>query len=324
MAVYTEVPDHALAAFVAEYALGRVLACKGIADGVENTNYLLVTETGTYVLTLFEKRVREADLPFFLGLMEHLAGRGVPCPVPVRGRDGRALRTLAERPAAICTFLPGLWPKNPSAAHCAAVGEAMAAMHLAATDFPMQRVNELSISSWRRLLEGCVRSGGAAVPGFAGDLAGELEAELDRLEKAWPDDLAGGIIHGDLFPDNVFFTGQRLSGIIDFYFSCTDYLAYDLAICLNAWCFEQDGSFNITKARRMLNGYRARRVLTKEELEALPLLARGAAMRFLLTRLHDWLNTPKDALVSPKNPAEYVRKLRFHRGVRGPAGYGLE
>jgi homoserine kinase type II len=320
MAVYTEIADEEVADFAAEYVIGQVIACKGIAEGIENTNYLLVTETGTYILTLYEKRVKAADLPFFLGLMEHLADRGIPCPTPVRGRDGRALRTLAGRSAAIVTFLTGMWPRRPTVSHCAALGEAMARLHLAGADFSKTRSNDLSVAGWRPLFEASAKHPNAV----AVELAAELNAELTVLETDWPTDLPSGVIHADLFPDNVFFEGERLSGLIDFYFACSDFLAYDLAVCLNAWCFEQDGSFNVTKARRMVNAYRSVRDLSPDELELLPLLARGAAMRFLLTRLYDWLNTPKDALVTPKNPMEYVQKLRFHRGVRGSSGYGLD
>lgn len=320
MAVYTDVSDEDIAAFAADYDLGAVLASKGIAEGVENTNYLLLAERGPYILTLYEKRVREADLPFFVALMEHLAARGVPTPLPVPARDGRVLRTLAGRPAVLVTFLKGLWPRRPTPSHCGAVGEALAGMHLAAADFPMRRANDLSVGGWRPLFETCRAAGDAVAP----ELERELADELDMLERCWPAALPAGIIHADLFPDNVFFEGERLSGLIDFYFACSDLLAYDVAICLNAWCFEADLSFNVSKARRLLQGYQTRRALSAAELAALPILARGAALRFLLTRLHDWLKTPKGALVTPKNPSEYLAKLRFHRRVRGPGGYGLD
>jgi homoserine kinase type II len=251
--------------------------------------------------------------------MDHLAARDIPCPTPVHGRDGNALRTLAGRRAAIVTFLAGLWPKRPSATHCAAVGAAMAALHLAASDFPHRRANDLSVPGWRPLLEAAARRR----EGVAKELLKELDAELTLLEREWPHALPTGVIHADLFPDNVFFEGERLTGMIDFYFACTDQLAYDIAIAINAWCFEADGSFNVTKARRLVGAYDGVRPLLEEERQALPLLARGAAVRFLLTRLYDWLNTPKGALVTPKNPAEYVRKLRFHRKVRGIEAYGL-
>ena len=320
MAVYTEVTDEELTAFVAEYEIGEPLSCKGIAEGIENSNYLLAAEGGTYILTLYEKRVHRADLPFFLGLMEHLGARGVPCPTPLKGRDGQMLRTLCGRPAAIVTFLDGMWPRRITPEHCARLGETMARMHLAGLDFHRGRANALSVDGWRPLLDASAARAGEVRPGLAED----LEAELDDLERHWPAGLPSGVIHADLFPDNVFFRADHLSGIIDFYFACSDFFAYDLAICLNAWCFETDGSFNITKARRMLTAYRKVRDFSADELDALPLLARGSAMRFLLTRLYDWLNTPPGALVTPKDPLEYMKKLEFHRGVQGPGAYGLD
>lgn len=320
MAVYTEITDEEVAAFVACYEIGRVVACKGIAEGIENSNYLLVTDAGPFILTLYERRVKADDLPFFLALMEHLAAAGVPCPTPLKGRDGQALRTLAGRSAAIVTFLSGLWAKRPNAGHCAALGAAMARLHLAGADFPLTRRNDLSVTGWRPLLAATAGHDGGVAP----ELLAELEAELATLERDWPEALPKGIIHADLFPDNVFFEGERLSGLIDFYFACTDFFAYDLAIALNAWCFETDGSFNVTKARRLFRGYIGVRALSAAETAALPLLARGAAMRFLLTRLYDWLFTPKNALVTPKNPQEYIQKLRFHRGVHHARAYGLD
>jgi homoserine kinase type II len=320
MAVYTEIADEEVQSFADEYDIGRVVACKGIAEGIENSNYLLVTEQGPFILTLYERRVKEHDLPFFLGLMEHLAARGIPCPTPIKGRDGRALRRLAGRCAAIVTFLRGMWPRRPTVMHCHALGQALARMHQAGGDFPLRRTNDLSVGGWRSLYEATVRHADAV----ASDLAAELTSELETLERRWPRVLPTGVIHADLFPDNVFFERERLSGMIDFYFACTDLLAYDLAVCLNAWCFETDGSFNVTKARRFIAEYHAVRPLSPDELDALPVLARGAAMRFLLTRLYDWLNTPKNALVTPKNPMEYLQKLRFHRGARGLGAYGLD
>lgn len=320
MAVYTEIADQDVQAFALQYDIGSVIACKGIAEGIENSNYLLVTEQGPFILTLYERRVKAEELPFFLALMEHLASRGIPCPVPVRGRDGRALRTLAGRCAAIVTFLRGMWPKHPKPNHCQALGEALARLHLAGGDFALQRRNDLSVGGWRAIFDAVAHRRDAVAP----DLAAELTGELSALERRWPQTLPRGVIHADLFPDNVFFEGEQLSGLIDFYFACTDTLAYDIAVCINAWCFESDGSFNITKARRLIAGYRAVRPLLSEELDALPILARGAAMRFLLTRLYDWLNTPKNALVTPKNPLEYLQKLRFHRSARGLGAYGLD
>lgn len=320
MAVYTEVSDEDLSEFLAQFDLGEVTSFKGIAEGVENSNYLLSTTRGRYILTLYEKRVRAEDLPFFLGLMEHLADRGISCPVPIRGRDGKSLHSLCGRPAAIVTFLDGLWPRRVQPEHCRLLGEAMAGMHIAGASFPMRRDNDLSMPGWRPLFARCAERAHEVQPG----LAQALERELDRLEAAWPEGLPCGVIHADLFPDNVFFLGNRLSGFIDFYFACNDFFAYDLAVCLNAWCFEKDHAFNVTKARLLLQAYRAVRPFSRDELEALPVLARGGAIRFLLTRLYDWLHHPAGALVEPKDPLEYWAKLRFHQGVRGPGAYGLE
>lgn len=319
MAVYTEVADEELAAFVAQYDLGAVLSCKGIAEGVENSNFLLVTERGPYILTLYEKRTRREDLPFFLGLMEHLAKRGLPVPLPVAGRDGQALRELCGRAAAIVTFLAGMWPRQIQPWHCGPLGEAMARMHLAGTDFALSRPNNLSLGGWRDLVAKCRERADEVSPG----LARAIEDELAWLEENWTADLPQGVIHADLFPDNVFFLGQRWSGFIDFYFACTDALVYDLAICLNAWCFEPGGEFNITKAGLLVAGYQSVRPLSEAELAALPTLCRGSALRFLLTRLYDWLNTPAGAFVKRKDPLEYLRKLRFHQQVPGLEGYGF-
>ncbi len=319
MAVYTEVEDEELAEFVAGYDIGAVLSCKGIAEGVENSNFLLHTEAGHFILTLYEKRVDANDLPFFLGLMEHLNRAGLGCPLPVHRRDGATLGTLADRPAAIVTFLDGMWVRRPTADHCRLLGEALAKMHLAGRDFALHRRNALSLDAWRPLWD---RSSERADE-VAGGLAADIESELASLESEWPKGLPSGVIHADLFPDNVFFLGDRLSGLIDFYFACDDAFAYDVAICLNSWCFEKDLSFNLTKGRAFLTAYEKVRPLDAREVAALPLLARGSALRFLLTRLYDWLNVPPGALVKPKDPLEYHRKLRFHRTIADATGYGL-
>ncbi len=320
MAVYTDVPDEELRAFIADYAIGEVVSCKGIAEGVENSNFLLRTEAGSYILTLYEKRVAPADLPFFIALMEHLAAHGIACPTPVKAKDGVALRRLCGRPAALVSVLDGMWPRRILPVHCAGVGDALAKLHLAGAAFALRRDNNLSVAGWRGLFKACRARAHEVRPG----LAEELGTEIDALERCWPRDLPSGVIHADLFPDNVFFRHEAVSGLIDFYFACTDFLAYDLAICLNAWCFETDGSFNVTKARLMLANYRAVRPLSADEFAALPLLARGSALRFLLTRLYDWLNHPSGAFVRPKDPLEYLQKLRFHRSVTQPSAYGLD
>ncbi|BEV46274.1 homoserine kinase [Afipia carboxidovorans] len=319
MAVYTDVAADELADFLSGYDLGDLLSYKGIAEGVENSNFLLHTTRGHFFLTLYEKRVAKADLPFFLNLMGHLAARGITCPQPVASRDGETLGTLAGRPAAIIDFLEGVWPRKVSVPHCAAIGEALAKLHLAGADFKMTRANALSVAGWRPLFEAAEARADTVQVGLRDFLA----TEITHLEANWPQALPRGIIHADLFPDNALFVGDTLSGLIDFYFACNDLLAYDVAICLNAWCFEADHSFNVTKASTFLNAYGKVRPLSEPEQAALPLLARGAALRFLLTRLVDWLNVPPGALVKPKDPLEYVRKLRFHQGVRTIAGYGL-
>lgn len=320
MAVYTEVSDDELIDFIAGYDLGDVVSCKGIAEGVENTNYLLRTTKGTFILTLYERRVNSADLPFFITLMQHLEAKGIPCPQPIANRAGSALGTLCGRPAAVTSFLEGMWPRRIQVHHCAGLGGALAQLHLAGADFPMTRPNNLSVSSWRPMFDQCADRADVVRPGLTAMLA----AELDFLEARWPGDLPAGVCHADLFPDNVFFIGKELSGLIDFYFACTDQYMYDLVICMNAWCFERDNSFNVTKARVLLRSYMDVRPLSPQELDALPILARGASVRFLLTRLYDWLNHPEGAFVKPKDPLEYAAILAFHQNVRDVGAYGLD
>src|ERR1700681_3349537 len=245
MAVYTDVAADELAGFLSHYDIGGLLSYKGIAEGVENSNFLLHTTSGYFILTLYEKRVAKNDLPVFLGLMAHLASRGINCPQPVRHKSGEALSELAGRPAAIINLLEGIWRRKPNAAHCAGVGQALAKMHLAGRDFPMSRANALSVSGWRPLFDQAAPRDDEHQRGVGAFLA----AELDYLEGGvWPKNLPQGVIHADLFPDNVFFLGEKVSGLIDFTFACNGMLAYDVAICLNAWCLESDCSFHVTKA----------------------------------------------------------------------------
>lgn len=319
MAVYTDIADDDLNNFVADYGIGTVQSYHGIAEGVENSNFLVRTDQGSYILTLYEKRVDPADLPFFLGLMEHLADHGVICPLPLKTRDGTMLRTLCDRPAAMVSFLTGAWPRHIKTIHCAEVGTALARLHKAGANYTRRRANALSLGGWQSLAAATLARADEVQPGLADTIADEL----DYLAAHWPAALPQGVIHADLFPDNVFFIGEQLSGLIDFYFACNDALAYDLAIAVNAWCFEADGALNVTRARAMVQRYEAERPLSEAEKSAFPLLARGGALRFLLTRLYDWLNHPPGALVTPKNPLEYLAKLRFHQGVRHLSGYGL-
>jgi homoserine kinase type II len=309
MAVYTEVSDAELEAFLAGYDLGRPLSFKGVAEGVENSNYLLETEAGRYILTLYERRVRADDLPFFLSLLEWLADRGFPGARPVADRQGRRLAELAGRPAAIVTFLTGLSVRRPGLSHCREAGEGLAWLHEAAAGFPLRRENGLGQAAWAGLAARLADRAEALKPGLAATIAADIEA----IAGAWPTGLPEGVAHADWFPDNVFFRDGHFAGAIDFYFAASDQLAYDLGVALNAWCFEPDGSFNVTAAGALLEGYERRRSLSAAERAALPVLARGAAMRFFLTRLADWQDDRKEALVRPKDPLEYERKLAVHR-----------
>lgn len=318
MAVYTEISDDELRDYLAAYEIGELHACKGIAEGVENSNFFLSTDAGAFILTLYEKRVSVEDLPFFLELMQHLAARGINCPEPIAMRSGETLGRLAGRPSAIISFLDGVSVRRPRPAHCRQVGAALARLHLAASDFPMKRQNALSIAGWRPLFEKSADRAGEVEAGL-GEL---IEREIDALEQTWPQGLPAGVIHADLFPDNVLFLKDNLSGLIDFYFACNDQFAYDLAICINAWCFEREGDFNVTKAKALMDGYMAVRPLTEAEYASMPILCRGSALRFLLTRLFDWLNVPPGALVTPKDPLEYLVRLRFHSAIQSTDEYG--
>jgi homoserine kinase type II len=319
MAVYTEVNDVDLARFLSHYDLGQVLALKGIAEGVENSNYFLHTERGNFILTLYEKRVDERDLPFYLGLMEHLAAHGLNCPQPVRNRHGEALGRIAGRPAALVTFLDGMWRRNPSVRCCASAGNSLGKLHRAGAGFADNRANTMGLEAWPVLFKEAEPHADELQRG----LAAEIAKELAFLGQNWPRHLPSGVIHADLFPDNVLFLDDEVSGLIDFYFACTDQLAYDVAICLNAWCFEPDGSYNITKGLAFFSAYEGIRKLTADEAEAFLVLARGAALRFTLTRLVDWLNVPANALVHPKDPREYMQKLRFHQKAQSVRELGL-
>jgi homoserine kinase type II len=309
MAVYTDISDAELEAFLARYDLGAPLAFKGIAEGVENSNFLLETEHGRYFLTIYERRVRPEDLPFFLGFMQHLAARGFPSATPVADRAGRLIGSLRGKPAAIVTFLSGLSVRRPGVAHCREAGEGLAWLHQAGEGFALRRANDLGHGAWAGLFGGLRGAADDLKPGLGAVIA----QDLAHLAAAWPAGLPEGLIHADFFPDNVFFQGGKFAGAIDFYFAGWDTLAYDVGVALNAWCFEPDGSFNVTAARAFVAGYERRRPLSADERAALPILAHGAALRFFLTRLADWGATPAGALVRPKDPLEYERKLAVHR-----------
>ena len=318
MAVYTEVSFEELERLLEQYDIGLPLSFKGIAEGIENSNFYLQTDRGAFILTLYEKRVAAEDLPFFLGLMEHLAGRGVHCPLPVKTRDGRSLVSLNRRNAAIVTFLTGIALRRPDAAHCAAGAAALAGLHKAGDGFALSRANALGPPGWRPLAE-AIHGADTIEDGLTALINGSLE----EIVSGWPVDLPAGVIHADYFPDNMLFVGDRVGGVIDFYFACNDFYVYDLATMLNSWCFELDGSYNITKGQSVINAYRQGRPLSEAEIAGLPVLMRGAALRFLLTRTFDWLNPDPNALVRPKDPREYSKKLRFHNKVKHAREYGL-
>jgi len=322
MAVYTDVDTESLDEFLDRYEIGKAVTFKGIAEGVENSNFLLETTQGRFILTLYEKRVDPQDLPYFMGIMDELSHGGFPAPEPVHAKDSSILQDLMGRPAAIVTFLKGMSPRKPTAEQCRQIGAAMARMHAALSETNLYRQNSLSIASWPRLFQGRETIAASLAPNLDNLVTGDLQ----RLKDQWPeaDTLPQGVIHADLFPDNAFFLADEFSGVIDFYFACNDMLAYDVAIALNAWCFEGRGEFNMTKGRALLAGYNDVRAFTQAEVEGLPALIHGAAMRFFLTRLVDWTDTPADALVRPKNPLEYAEKLGFHRLAHRLSDYGYE
>ena len=318
MAVYTDPTDDELATLIATYDIGRALAFKGIAEGVENSNFLLETDAGRFILTIFEKRVARDDLPFFMDVMETLARSGFPAPQPMRTRDGALLGEVRGKACAVVTFLTGVSPKRPSVAQCRAIGVKLAEMHMALTGFSGGRTNALSREAWAPIITPRLPLVERLRPGLGAD----IESDLTALATHWPEGLPRGIIHEDLFPDNSLFIGEEARGVVDFYFACEDMLAYDLAVCLNAWAFEPDRSFNLTKGQALIGGYNTVRALSGAECAALPTLARGAAMRFFATRLRAWDDTPPGALVRPKDPMEYADKLAFHRRARGVVDYG--
>jgi homoserine kinase type II len=319
MAVYTDISDAELDAFLGAFDLGQPLAFKGIAEGVSNSNFLLETDRGRFILTVYEARTNEKDLPFFLSLLVWLAEHGYPCAPPMPATDGALYKRVRGKPAAIVPFLKGLSVRRPTVAHCREAGRGLALLHKAAAGFGQSRVNDLGQPCWAGMFKGHEAGAEALKPGLAATIAADIAA----FERLWPKDLPTGVIHADFFPDNVFFQAGKFAAAIDFYFACTDALAYDLAVCLNAWCFEPDGSLNVTAARALVGGYESERALSPAERAALPILAWGAAMRFFLTRLQDF-KAPEGALIKPHDPLEYERKLAVHRAAfesGGPAPY---
>jgi homoserine kinase type II len=309
VAIYTHLTAEGLAGLIAEYDVGELVSAKGIAEGVSNSNWLVETTAGRFILTMYERRIDTNDLPFFLGLLDHLAGKGSPVPRTIHDRAGAAYRSIDGKAVALIEFLPGVSIDRPRPRQARAVGGALAGIHLAAADYPAQRANAMGLASWRAMLEDCGEEGlGSIDPALPALVRGELE----YLEAHWPRSLPHSVIHADLFPDNVLMLGDRVSGLIDFYFACTDITAYDLAVTHAAWCFGQNGAFRPEIAAALMEGYERARPLSAEERAALPVLARGAAMRFLSSRAYDWLHTPADALVTRKDPMAFARRLQFY------------
>lgn len=310
MAVYTTVPAEALEVFLSGYDTGSLLSAKGIAEGVSNSNFLVETETARFILTLYERRIDLGDLPFFIDLMEHLADAGLPVPRPIRDRQGQALQTLEGRAACLIQFLPGVSVSQPTAAQAKAAGAALARLHVAGASFRQKRPNGLGLAWWQ---ETAAEIGIERLDAIEPGLGGLVSARLADIGASWPADLPAGIIHADLFPDNVLMRGNEVTGLIDFYFACTDLLAYDLAVLHAAWAFPADGSAPIPGHEEALfAGYESVRPLTDAERAAFPVLGQGASLRFLLSRAQDWYAPESGALVSRKNPLPFARRLAHY------------
>lgn len=314
MAVYTHVSAEALGTLLARYDAGTLVSAKGIAEGVENSNYLVETSAGRFILTLYEKRVDAGDLPFFLALLDHLAAAGRPVPRAIADRAGVQIQNVAGRPACLIEFLSGVSLSHPTPAQARAAGAAMGDMHRALADFRPVRANSMGATVWRDLFERCGRDLDSIEPG----LFDRVRPHLDAVLAAWPEGLPVSAIHADLFPDNVLMLGDRVTGLIDFYFACTDIRAYDLAVMHGAWAFDGEGrNYDAAVGEALIAGYTTRFGLSDAERAALPVLARGAALRFFLTRAWDWLNTPADALVTRKDPIAYLRRLEHYAAAGG-------
>tara|TARA_B100000315_G_scaffold36657_1_gene31316 strand:+ start:1101 stop:2069 length:969 start_codon:yes stop_codon:yes gene_type:complete len=320
MAVYTKLSENELEEFFSRYNLGKLLNYKEIKEGIENTNYFIQTEKGKFILTLYEKRVEEKDLPFFINLMRNLFDKNFPSPEPIINKNGNYISEILDKKAAVVSFLDGYAKKALNPNDCREVGINTAKLHLITKDLTGKRENKLSINSWRKIYIKVKKDCSKIHP----NLPETIEKNLDEIEKNWPKNIPSGIIHADLFPDNIFFKNNKLSGIIDYYFSCYDYYAFEIAICLNALCFEgksENLSFNVTKAKKFIDGYSNIRKLTEEEKKSLKVLCQGAAIRFLLTRVFDYLNLTEGAIVKIKDPVEYLKRLEFHDSVKNYQDY---
>ena len=314
MAVYTNLNEGQIIDFLKLYDVGELISFSEITEGIENSNFHLKTSNGDFILTIFEKRVDIKDIPFFIKIMIHLNKNGYYCPKPICDKNNKFLLELAGKPTIIVNFLEGKSTQNITIENCYQVGLSMGLMHFYSKDFELQRGNSLSIKGWEKLIKNCSNTVPLSVINkFQPDLINDIQNSFDFFLKFWPNDLPKGFIHGDFFPDNVFFINDKITGVIDFYFSCTDILAYDLAIAINAWCFDGEDNFEDKKYEAIIKGYNSKRKLTNDEEFFLPLLCQAASLRFLLTRLFDWVNTPIEANVVPKNPEEYIKKHKYFK-----------
>ncbi len=306
MAVYTDVTLKQAQQFLQKFDLSELTNIEQIKDGIENSNFILHTQSDRYILTLFEKRVLEAELPWFIALLTHLNNKQFPCPKPIPDKTAQTLKQLNQRPATIVSFLPGrCLETNIQDNHCFQVGAMLAKLHVSAADFIPMRTNALGFQSWQDIFNKTAPSIDSIYSGWSA----KMQHGLENLLENWPTNLPMGVCHADLFIDNVFFTDNQLTGIIDFYFACNDFWAYDIAITLLDWTYTKSNTeavFHPNLAVQLLKGYQSVRSIEQQEYQALDSLAQGAAMRFLLTRCYDWVNTPKNALVKPKDPAEYM------------------
>jgi homoserine kinase type II len=314
MAVYTRLGAEEMARIIDAFDVGTLTSAKGIAEGVSNSNWLIETQRSDrsqrFILTMYESRVDVEDLPFFLDLLDHLAARGCPVPRTIHDRDGASYRSHDGKALALIEFLPGVSVSEPTPEQARAVGAALAQVHLAGADFEGDRANGMGRAAWAQLLDDCGTAGLAQIDPSLGEL---VQRELPLISGQWPEHLPRSVIHADLFPDNVLMLGDRVSGLIDFYFACVDVTAYDVAVTHAAWCFSADGRQCLPDlSDALLQGYQAVRPLSSNERAALPLLGRAASLRFLATRAYDWINTPADALVTPKDPMAFARRLAFY------------
>ena len=319
MAVYTHVNKEELILFLKGYQLGQLKSFEEISEGVENTNYKLITEKGAYILTLYEDRVKKEDIPFFLDFMFHLSSNKINCPLPIRNKESKLISELNSKPASILSFLNGTSSKKITVEQTFEVGSVLAKIHLTGKKINIKRKNPMSINNFEELIINSAETANT----ISSDLNIDISNEFNRIKKNWPKDLPSGIIHADLFPDNVLFEKNNISGVIDFCFSCIDFFSYDLGICINAWCFTEEG-FDLSLSENLLKGYQSIRKLEVSEIENLPILCSASSLRFLLTRLNDWKSEKKNAVVTPKNPKDFIKILKFNKTISSASEYGLK